>query len=219
MKWEPVAAMVLVFLLGVWLATGPGNRVGLPEFREGAEAHDLRVGPARGVVELVREDPEDVSTFTWRLLYRDGSSIGPLTHDEIGARIGAAARDAIVRTGVNPLFRVFNITGWPGLVWVSIGLAGQVAFFGRMAVQWIVSEKEKRSVVPPMFWYLSLFGGVTLFTYFAWRQDFVGVLGQSTGVVIYARNIRLLYKQRRRDRRDAEKAERKTQQHATAPED
>jgi lipid-A-disaccharide synthase-like uncharacterized protein len=214
MKWEPIAAMVLVFALGVWLATGPGNRVGLPEFRPDAEAHDLRVGPVRGVVELVRTEPDDPTTFTWRLLYRDGTSIGPLTHDEVGAHIGAPARDGIVRTGVNPVFRIFNITGWAGLAWVTIGLAGQVAFFGRMAIQWIVSEKEKRSVVPPAFWYLSLFGGVALFTYFAWRQDFVGVLGQSTGIVIYARNIRLLYKQRRRERRDAEKAERKAQKEA-----
>ena len=48
-----------------------------------------------------------------------------------------------------------------------------------------------------------------LFTYFVWRQDFVGVLGQSTGVVIYARNIRLMYKQKRRARRDAERAAKK----------
>jgi lipid-A-disaccharide synthase-like uncharacterized protein len=33
--------------------------------------------------------------------------------------------------------------------------------------------------------------------YFIWRLDLVGVLGQSSGIVIYARNIRLLYKQRK----------------------
>ena len=132
------------------------------------------------------------------MLYRDGTVIGPLSHAEFGEQVGAIARDDIVRTGVNPVFRAFNITGWYGLLWVAIGLGGQVAFFGRMAVQWIVSEKEQRSVVPPIFWYLSLFGGVALFAYFAWRQDLVGVLGQSTGVVIYARNIRLMRKERRR---------------------
>jgi lipid-A-disaccharide synthase-like uncharacterized protein len=47
-------------------------------------------------------------------------------------------------------------------------------------------------------------GGVFLFTYFVWRQDFVGVLGQSTGIVIYARNLRLISKQRRRAERDAQ---------------
>ncbi|MEM1422388.1 MAG: lipid-A-disaccharide synthase N-terminal domain-containing protein [Planctomycetota bacterium] len=211
MKWEPIAAMLAVLLLGLWLATGPGRLAGLPEPRAGAELHDRRLGPTRGVVELLRETPDDASTYTWRLLYRDGTAIGPMTHDVFAERIGAPVRDEIVQTGVNPLFQLFNITSWGGLAWVAIGLGGQVAFFGRMAVQWIVSEKEKRSVVPPVFWYLSLFGGVTLFTYFIWRQDFVGVLGQSTGVVIYARNIRLLNKQRRRDRRDAERVARKAQ--------
>ena len=206
MKWEPIAAMVAVLLLGLWLATGPGRLVGIPDKREGAELHDLRLGPTRGVVELLRTTPDDESTYTWRLLYRDGTAIGPMTHDEFANHIGTPVRNEIVQTGVNPVFQLFNITSWGGLVWVAIGLGGQVAFFGRMAVQWIVSEKEKKSVVPPVFWYLSLFGGVTLFTYFIWSQDFVGVLGQSTGVVIYARNIRLLYKQRRRARKDAERA-------------
>ena len=45
-------------------------------------------------------------------------------------------------------------------------------------------------------------GGVMLFSYFVWRQDFVGVLGQSTGIVIYARNLRLIYKHRRRLREE-----------------
>ncbi|TVQ81254.1 MAG: lipid A biosynthesis protein [Phycisphaeraceae bacterium] len=99
------------------------------------------------------------------------------------------------------MFRLFNITTWGSLVWIGVGLGGQIAFFGRMAIQWVISERERRSVVPPLFWYLSLVGGIALFLYFAWRQDVVGVLGQTTGVVIYARNIRLIAKQRRRDAR------------------
>ena len=67
-----------------------------------------------------------------------------------------------------------------------------------MAVQWVASEREKRSVVPRAFWVLSLLGGILLFTYFAWRKDIVGVLGQSTGIVIYARNLRLISKERLR---------------------
>jgi lipid-A-disaccharide synthase-like uncharacterized protein len=65
-------------------------------------------------------------------------------------------------------------------------------------IQWIVSERQKQSVVPEAFWWLSLAGGIALFAYFAWRQDIVGVLGQTSGVVIYARNIRLIHKRRRR---------------------
>jgi len=61
-----------------------------------------------------------------------------------------------------------------------------------------VSEKQRESVVPEAFWWLSLVGGVFLFVYFVWRQDIVGVLGQSSGVVIYARNLWLIRKRRRR---------------------
>ena len=81
---------------------------------------------------------------------------------------------------------------------------GQCAFFGRMMVQWVVSEKKRESVVPSAFWWMSLIGGVCLFSYFVWRVDFIGVLGQSTGVVIYARNIRLIHKQKRRLARSAD---------------
>ncbi|MAY73785.1 MAG: hypothetical protein CMJ31_03500 [Phycisphaerae bacterium] len=88
-------------------------------------------------------------------------------------------------------------------MWVAVGLLGQAAFFGRMLAQWIMSEKRGESIVPEAFWWLSLIGGVSLFTYFVWRVDIVGVLGQSTGIVIYARNLRLIRKQRRRQARQA----------------
>ncbi|HHN79091.1 MAG TPA: lipid A biosynthesis [Phycisphaerales bacterium] len=104
------------------------------------------------------------------------------------------SRPAVERT----LLGFFNITDWGNFAWVTLGLAGQVAFFGRMLVQWITSERRGESVVPELFWWLSLMGGVCLFTYFVWRVDFVGVLGQSTGVVVYARNLRLIYKKKRR---------------------
>lgn len=86
-----------------------------------------------------------------------------------------------------------------------LGFLGQFAFTGRMLLQWFVSEKRKESVVTIGFWVMSFIGGVMLFTYFIWRQDIVGVLGQSTGVVIYARNIRLYYKKAKREARVAEK--------------
>lgn len=37
-----------------------------------------------------------------------------------------------------------------------------------------------------------------LFAYFAWRRDIIGILGQTTGIVIYARNLRLITKEARR---------------------
>jgi lipid-A-disaccharide synthase-like uncharacterized protein len=103
---------------------------------------------------------------------------------------GQHTLDEIDARGHNFLFTLLNITSWTNLLWAGIGLLGQVAFFGRMFIQWVASERRKESVVPEAFWWLSLAGGVLLLTYFVWRQDFVGVLGQSPGIVIYARNIR-----------------------------
>jgi len=90
--------------------------------------------------------------------------------------------------------------GWG---WLAAGLGGNAVFASRFLIQWIVSEKERRSVIPDIFWWISLIGAVCLFAYFAWRRDIVGVLGQSSGVVIYARNLRLIHKQKRREAREA----------------
>ncbi|MEM8872751.1 MAG: lipid-A-disaccharide synthase N-terminal domain-containing protein [Planctomycetota bacterium] len=77
---------------------------------------------------------------------------------------------------------------------VGLGLFGQVLFTGRMLVQWLVSEKQKRSTVPVVFWWMSLGGASLLLIYFVWRRDIVGVLGQGTGWGIYARNLWLIHK-------------------------
>lgn len=87
-----------------------------------------------------------------------------------------------------------NISSAAGLLWVSLGLAGQLIFTGRMLIQWLASERERRSVVPVAFWWLSLAGSSMLVVYFLWRKDVVGVLGQGAGWVIYLRNLWLIYR-------------------------
>lgn len=92
---------------------------------------------------------------------------------------------------------LLNITSPFGLVWVTLGLAGQLLFSARMVLQWLASERERRSVVPPSFWWISLIGATMLIVYFVWRKDIVGILGQSTGWIIYLRNLRLIYREAR----------------------
>jgi lipid-A-disaccharide synthase-like uncharacterized protein len=91
------------------------------------------------------------------------------------------------------LYRMLNITSPIGFAWVALGLLGQVLFTGRMVLQWLTSEHARRSVVPVGFWWMSLAGASMLLVYFIWRRDIVGVLGQSAGWVIYARNLWLIY--------------------------
>lgn len=76
--------------------------------------------------------------------------------------------------------------------WLAIGLLGQAAFFSRFLVQWIASERARRSVVPLAFWYLSLAGSLTLLVYAIHRQEPVFALGQSLGSLVYVRNLMLL---------------------------
>lgn len=94
-------------------------------------------------------------------------------------------------------FAVLNITTPWGIAWVALGFMGQILFTGRMVIQWLVSEKNKRSVIPTAFWWMSLIGATMLIAYFLWRKDIVGVLGQATGWLIYVRNLVLIHRHAR----------------------
>lgn len=91
------------------------------------------------------------------------------------------------------LFLLLDVTSWTGVAWVFFGFLGQAVFMARMVVQWQASEKAKSSVVPPVFWWLSLLGSSMLMVYFIWRWEIIGFLGQSTGWFIYIRNLWFIY--------------------------
>ena len=82
-------------------------------------------------------------------------------------------------------------------LWLGVGLFGQAVFASRFVVQWLKSEMEGRSVLPVVFWYLSLAGSLLLLVYAIHREDVVFVLGQSCGLLIYARNLYLIRRERR----------------------
>jgi lipid-A-disaccharide synthase-like uncharacterized protein len=86
-------------------------------------------------------------------------------------------------------------------LWLMIGFLGQAVFTARFLAQWIASEKRRDSVVPVIFWWLSLAGGMILLSYAIHRQDPVITVGQSMGVFIYVRNLMLVAKGRRREAR------------------
>ena len=76
--------------------------------------------------------------------------------------------------------------------WALVGFAGQAAFSLRFLVQWIASERAKRSIVPTAFWWFSLLGTTLLLAYALARGDAVFILGQSFGCIVYVRNLVLL---------------------------
>lgn len=185
-KWEPAAALISLIAVSLWVVYDPSKGRGEP----------VQIGNVKGVLAAV--DPADAGVKTYRFEPRSGPPGAVMSEAEVERLFGAEVRQSLQESRRNVLFRMFKVSSWGNLAWVGLGLAGQAAFSGRMLIQWIVSERSRKSVVPAAFWYLSLFGALALFAYFVWRQDAVGVLGQAPGLVIYVRNLRLLAKQQRR---------------------
>lgn len=87
--------------------------------------------------------------------------------------------------------------------WLAVGFLGQALFSARFIVQWLSSEKLKKSVIPKAFWYFSVAGGATLLAYAIHRQDPVFIVGQAAGLFIYARNLQFLWRERGQNTPDA----------------
>ncbi|TCL00609.1 lipid-A-disaccharide synthase-like uncharacterized protein [Shimia isoporae] len=100
---------------------------------------------------------------------------------------------------MDSLLSFLKVNNWVEFWWVAFGLFGQLMFTGRFLVQWIASERARRSTVPLAFWYFSIAGALILFTYAVYRQDPVFILGQSFGIVVYTRNLWLIHKEKRED--------------------
>ena len=82
------------------------------------------------------------------------------------------------------------------LLFLIIGFIGQGLFASRFIVQWIFSEKHGESKIPITFWYLSICGGIGLLVYAIFRKDPVIITGQLFGILIYTRNLILIYKKK-----------------------
>jgi lipid-A-disaccharide synthase-like uncharacterized protein len=81
--------------------------------------------------------------------------------------------------------------------WAALGFAAQVLFGSRFLVQWLASERAGKSTVPIAFWFLSLGGGILLFTYALSRRDPVFIAGQGFGLLVYLRNLHFIFRERR----------------------
>ncbi len=84
-------------------------------------------------------------------------------------------------------------TFWPDnlaeAIWVTVGFVGQFIFFLRFVVQWLASERQKRTVVPIAFWYLSLGGTVLVLSYAVHKVDPVFIMAYSLNIFLYVRNL------------------------------
>ena len=77
-------------------------------------------------------------------------------------------------------------------LWLLVyGSMGQIIFTLRFVYQWIYSKRKDESLLPIGFWVISLFGSLIIVSYAIYRCDPVLILGQSTGLIAYSRNIYL----------------------------
>ncbi len=83
------------------------------------------------------------------------------------------------------LFQQENIPGWL----IVFGTVGQFTFTLRFIYQWRYSARAGESLLPTTFWLISLLGSGMIIAYAIIRRDPVLILGQSTGFVVYLRNI------------------------------
>lgn len=80
--------------------------------------------------------------------------------------------------------------------WTLWGLGAQGLFFSRFIIQWLYSEKAKKTVIPNNFWYISLFAAVMTIIYALVRQDIVFLVTGILQIFLYSRNLVLAKKKR-----------------------
>jgi len=80
---------------------------------------------------------------------------------------------------------------WRDLLY-PLGIIPAFAFTARFLLQWLYSEKEKKSIVTPLFWKISLCGNVLLFLHAIIQVQFHVCLVQSCNAVISWRNLNLM---------------------------
>jgi lipid-A-disaccharide synthase-like uncharacterized protein len=180
-RWLVLLELLALVAVLVWAGLALATPTGKPP---GAIDLKVQLAGADDRAFLLRDEHGDLCYE----IRRDDGTRQRLSPDAFAQRV---YRDQQSRGFLEVLL---NVSSPAGFVWVTLGFLGQVLFTGRMLVQWLVSEKHRRSVVPPAFWWMSLIGATMLLVYFLWRREPIGVLGQATGWFVYVRNLWLIHR-------------------------
>ncbi len=95
----------------------------------------------------------------------------------------------------------FRLPTWNGqavrnvsILWHILGTLGMMLFASRFWAQWLIAEWEHRSIVRPLFWWLSFCGGIVSVVYANYIGDPVNGIGPGLGLISYIRNLMLIHK-------------------------
>jgi len=80
-------------------------------------------------------------------------------------------------------------------LWIAVGVFGQGLFAGRFIIQWIATEVRRRSVMPDIFWHMSLVAALLLCASFSAQGEWLLALGPILNVPVYLRNIWFIHRQ------------------------
>lgn len=75
--------------------------------------------------------------------------------------------------------------------WIyCVGLSAQFFYFGRIFVQWYLSEKHRTVESPVLYWVFSAIGSMIMFLYGCLRNDFAIIFGELLIFYIYMWNLK-----------------------------
>lgn len=79
--------------------------------------------------------------------------------------------------------------------WLAVGVVGQALFGTRFLIQWIATEWNRKSIVPTVFWYISLVASVLQCAAFFQRgaEEWVYAVGIIATMLVYVRNLWLIH--------------------------
>lgn len=108
--------------------------------------------------------------------------------------VGRSAAESRHTSRPNPSLRSAPMDWNDAPFWLAFGLAGNLAFSSRFLVQWVASERAKRSLIPIAFWHLSIVGSAILLIYAIHRKDPIFTLAYLPNCVVYVRNLMLIHR-------------------------
>lgn len=102
---------------------------------------------------------------------------------------------------MNEILLELSFLGRPVMItgWKVVGYTGVALFAGRWLVQLLASHLAGRSILPRLFWYMSLTGSLLLLAYFTFgKNDSVGILANLFPSLVAAYNLFLDHRYRQR---------------------
>lgn len=78
--------------------------------------------------------------------------------------------------------------------WIAVGVTGQGLFACRFIIQWVTTERRRESVIPVVFWYLSVAASILMLASFVQLRDWVFAAGIATTLPIYTRNLWIIHR-------------------------